>query len=109
MLSTPPATEESSGYTGRAAYLVPASAITHGSGGRRSPPERHPATGHVPEVHHRITVRRQPAPATTGDRTYLRTPVLRALARGTCGRLRGHGAAHPQPDRAGGDHDDRQH
>jgi hypothetical protein len=33
-------------------------------------------TGHVPPAHFRITVRRQPAPATTGDRTYFRTPVL---------------------------------
>src|SRR5688572_21272835 len=33
------------------------------------------------EVHHRITVRRQPAPANTGDRTYLRTPVLAVAER----------------------------
>src|SRR3954452_5096413 len=31
-------------------------------------------TGHVTPEHFRITVRRQPAPATTGDRTYSRTP-----------------------------------
>jgi hypothetical protein len=30
----------------------------------------------VPPAHHRITVRRQPAPATTGDRTYLREEPL---------------------------------
>ena len=40
----------------------------------------HPVTGHVQPAHHRITVRRQPAPATTGDRTYFRTPVLVAPA-----------------------------
>jgi hypothetical protein len=33
-------------------------------------------TGHVPPAHFQITVRRQPAPAATGDRAYFRTPVL---------------------------------
>jgi hypothetical protein len=32
----------------------------------------HPATGHVPEAHSRITVRPQPAPPTPGDGTYFR-------------------------------------
>jgi hypothetical protein len=39
----------------------------------------HPATGHVPEAHSRITVRRQAAPATTGDGTYFRGRPLAGL------------------------------
>src|SRR3954453_4743267 len=58
---------------------------------------RHPATGHVPPAHFRITGRRQPAPATTSDRTYLREPVLvqrrRRGARAPVGPRGAHGHA----------------
>jgi hypothetical protein len=40
---------------------------------------RRPATGHVPEAHSRITVRRQSAPATTGDGTNFRGRPLARL------------------------------
>src|SRR3954465_9027388 len=58
--------------------LVPALAITCDSGGRRSPPGTTRRPVMCPGTL-AVTVRSQPAPATTSDRTYLREPVL-ALA-----------------------------